>query len=233
MQLLDYGRSFVTFVTPGRGNNARLQIESTCRLLSADQAPRDYYFFASCKSENTFAERDLFHEDNYDFCGLFSDSEYAIYRTKAVHHDGFCESGVWRERFEDVQWTLNYTRGEVLDHAEAIVRATLDGRVLIGTVEWESEGVHCAIEFPIKTMNANDLHMIWQVDTGPVVFPTGLQQGRLGIETFSPAYVAYNSARVADFIAQGPLNVGDVAVTHYHQRISVEAQARVFALIED
>jgi len=27
----------------------------------------DYYQCASCKSENTFAERDLFQKDNYDF----------------------------------------------------------------------------------------------------------------------------------------------------------------------
>ncbi len=233
MQLLDYGRSFVTFVTPGRGNNARLQIESKCRLLVGNEAPRDFYFFASCKSENTFAERDLFHEDNYDFCGLFSDSEYAIYRTKATHHDGYVESGAWRDRFDDVQWKLPYTRGEALEEAEAIVGATLEGRALVGVVEWQAESVHCALEFPIKTMNVNDLQTIWQVDTGPVPFPLGLEHGRFGIDGFFPAYVAYNAMHFADFVVQGPMDTGDCTVTHYHQRRSLEARTRLYAIAED
>ena len=105
MNVLDYGKSFVTFVTEGRGNNARLQIESVCRLTDmTSENTTDYYFFASCKSEDTFANRDLFYADNYDFCGVFSDREYILFRTHATHTDGFREEGLWRDRNSVFPW---------------------------------------------------------------------------------------------------------------------------------
>ncbi len=78
VEVLDYGRSFVTFVSSGaRGsthlrNNARLQVESVTTLthVNTGRATR-YLFFASCKSEDTFARRDLFYRNNYDFNGIF------------------------------------------------------------------------------------------------------------------------------------------------------------------
>ena len=40
MQICDYSRSFVTFVTRGRGNNARLQVESVCTLTDESSGVR-------------------------------------------------------------------------------------------------------------------------------------------------------------------------------------------------
>ena len=37
---MDFSRSFVTFVTRGRGNNARIQVEARCVLK--DTGERDY-----------------------------------------------------------------------------------------------------------------------------------------------------------------------------------------------
>ena len=72
MKVCDFSRSFLTFVTPGRGNNARLQVESVPRLKDKTASKsQTYYFFASCKSEDTFAKENLFYEENYDFCGYF------------------------------------------------------------------------------------------------------------------------------------------------------------------
>ena len=102
MTVYDYARSFVTFVTRGRENNARLQVESVCSLHDqASGSTTEYFFFASCKSESVFVDRGLFSEDNYDFCGIFADEEFAVFRTRSAHTDGFREEGLWRDRFED------------------------------------------------------------------------------------------------------------------------------------
>ena len=72
MNPYDYSRSFVTFVTPNRANNARLQIQSRCILTDTESfETKEYCFYASCKSEATFAKKNLFYDKNYDFCGIF------------------------------------------------------------------------------------------------------------------------------------------------------------------
>lgn len=228
MQVLDYGRSFVTFTTPGRGNNARLQIESTCTLTDNDSGQtRDYYFYASCKSEDTFAKKDLFYADNYDFCGIFSADEYAIFRTKATQDEAFREEGLWRDRFEDLSWQLRYREARVLEDSAQIVRASLAGDLLYGRVEWQEGPMSIRLEFPVKTMNANDEEMLWQVDTGPVAYPDCARTVGLHIERLSPAYIAYNAAHFADFVVQAPLDVGPAQVMHYAQRVSVAAKTYI------
>ncbi len=237
MQVCDYGRSFVTFVTEGRGNNARLQVESVCRLTDLSSGvTQEYLFFASCKSEHTFAERDLFHEDNYDFCGIFSEDEYAIFRTHSTHTERFREEGLWRDRFKEVVRHVLLVEGDVLADSADVVAASLRNVPLVGQVEIASEyeTLQALIELPIKTMNANDIRNVFQVDTGPVAFPDFGLDVRRHIERLSPTYVAYNAPDFADFVIQAELaiggNDGETAVTHYSRLVSLSAETRVIAV---
>jgi hypothetical protein len=236
MDVKDYGRSFVTFVTPGRENNARLQVESVCSLYGGKAGKTtDYVFFASCKSEDTFPEKNLFYEDNYDFCGIFSDEEFVIFRSRSTHTDGFREEGLWRDRFADIRFNLVEVEGEGLGTNRQIVQASLDCVPLIGRVELEEGSFKAVLEFPIKTMNANDIEDIYQVDTGPMPFPDFGADADLHIKRLSPAYVAYNAPGFADFVVQQPVPVvvGDAevaAVNHYSNPVSLKAKTMVIAV---
>jgi hypothetical protein len=232
VQVLDYSRSFLTFVTKGRGNNARLQVESECRISEGGRT-QAYYFFASCKSEHTFAKEGLFHADNYDFCGIFSEEEYAIFRTKSSHHAGWKEQGLWADRFEAVHQHLVRSEGRVLAAPAEMVRASLDNTPLVGRVEIDSPdgAARALLEFPIKTMNANDIETIYQVDTGPLPFPDFGVKAARHIERLFPAYAAYNAPHFADFVLQQPLAVqGGAEVTHYGKLLSLPARTAVIAL---
>jgi len=231
MQVLDFSRSFVTFVTPGRGNNARLQVEAECRI-SAGGREQSYYFFASCKSEHTFAREGLFHQDNYDFCGIFSNEEYAIFRTKSSHHAGWKEQGLWQGRFEAVPQHLVRAEGRQLAGPAQMVQASLANVPLVGRVEIEGgAGERALLEFPIKTMNVNDIEVVFQVDTGPLAFPDFSLPAVRQIERLFPAYVAYNAPHFADFVVQQPLQVaGGAEVTHYGRLLSLPARTAVIAL---
>ena len=238
MKVCDYARSFVTFVTPGRKNNARLQVESVCTITDERAGTTgEYLFFASCKSEDTFAERNLFREDNYDFCGIFSGEEYAIFRTHVTHTDGFREQGLWRDRFEDLRRHIVRTEGRVLKGPSEIVEASLQNVPLVGCVEVSVDrGLRAVLEFPVKTMNANDIDSIYQVDTGPVAFPDFGTEAERHIERLSPAYVAYNAPDFADFVVQQALPVvvegKEVAqVTHYSKPVSLPAKTYVLAVV--
>ncbi len=238
MEILDYGRSFVTFVTHGRGNNARLQVESRCRLTdTASGRWQDYLFFASCKSEDTFAKQNLFYEENYDFCGIFSEEEYVLFRTRTVHSECFREEGLWRDRFEDVTTHLPIARGAELATPGDVVSASLANVPMVGLVDLTSDDdrFSARLEFPIKTMNANDVQNVYQVDTGPVAFPDFDADVDRHVSRLWPAYVAYNAPDFADFVVQHPHGVTDagdsLTVTHYGRLESLAAATRVLSVV--
>ena len=238
MTVYDYAHSFVTFVTRGRENIARLQVESVCTLRDqASGTTTKYFFFASCKSEAVFVDRGLFSEDNYDFCGIFADEEFAIFRTRSTHTDGFREEGLWRDRFEDVRFHLEKVEGQALASNREIVQASLDHIPLIGQVEIGEGALQAVLEFPIKTMNANDIWDVYQVDTGPLAFPDFGADVDRHIERLSPAYVAYNAPDFAEFVVQQALPlVADgqeiTRVTHYTKPLGIPARTQVIGIVQ-
>lgn len=236
MQVLDYGRSFVTFVSQGGRyrNNARLQIESRTTLTDTQSGESTrYLFFASCKSEDTFAPTDLFYNNNYDFNGIFSEKEYVIFRTYSQHTARFREEGLWKGTFNDVSERLVQVDGTVLNSGEEVVRASMAGKPLVGRVELASDdgSLSAEIEFPVKTMNANDTDWKWQVDTGPIGLPNFAADVDMHIKRLSPAFVAYNVDSFADFVVQQPVASPEngSSVTHYSAPITLPAKTSVIS----
>ena len=82
MDPIDYSRSFLH--GKWTENRVRFWVESRTRIIDPEKAaPIDYYQCASCKSENTFAPNDLFHQDNYDFLPIFGPGDGVTFRRKA------------------------------------------------------------------------------------------------------------------------------------------------------
>lgn len=80
LKIYDFSSSYVTFTTPKKENTARIQIESSCRILGEEGSSEEFFFFASCKSENVYVPEGLFKTPNYDFCGIFSEHDFLIFR---------------------------------------------------------------------------------------------------------------------------------------------------------
>jgi len=83
---LDYSRSFIFGTAPF--NNVRFWVESRTTIFD-DQGGTStvYYQCASCKSENTFGEKDLFLADNYDFLPILGGGYWLIFRRPAQISD--------------------------------------------------------------------------------------------------------------------------------------------------
>jgi hypothetical protein len=209
MEALDFSRSFVTFVTKGRANNARIQVECCCRLTTPDRGPVDFLLVASCKAEDTYAEDDLFRVPNYDFCGIFSSGDYQIIRTHETAALGGKETGIAAERFEEVLIDCVTAQAKQCSTPHEIVAATLANRPLVGRTELQSrDGARVAVlEYPVKTMNANDQRSAFQIDTGPVLFPDLEAPSARAIECFELAFIAWNRFDRAEFILQRPTPV--------------------------
>ena len=91
--VIDYGQSFISGTVSS--NRVRFLVESRTRILDERTGKtHDYYQCASCKSENTFARKDLFMEDNYDFIPIFGPEDGLLFRRKAYLNPRYRE---WRK----------------------------------------------------------------------------------------------------------------------------------------
>lgn len=234
MTALDFGRSFMTFVTRGRANNARIQIEARCALTDERSGETDELFLvASCKSEDTFARENLFTDPNYDFCGIFNERQYSIIRTHAAAADDFPDVGLVEARFERVHMQLAQVPARLLSDAREVVAATLAGTPLVCRTEIADDRgrFRCLLEYPLKTMNANDIRDIFQVDTGPVPFPDWEAHEELAAGRFGLAYVAFNVPDEAYFVVLAPTELAPgVATPHYSRIVRLPAKNEVLAL---
>lgn len=203
MKTCDFSRSFVTFVGKGRSNNARIQVEARCTMVDvSDGSKEEYHLVASCKSEDTYGKGVLFYEPNYDFCGIFSSKEFILIRVGAPYkpnetigdNEGF---------FEEVGRGIVMAEEEMLADNEAIVKATLDNHLLNGrtTITDPAGRYRAVIEFPIKTMNANDIRNIYQVDTGPILLPDFKSQERRMVERFETWRTSHIASQVRPILS--------------------------------
>ncbi len=214
MNVCDFGRSFATFTLPGRVNNARIQVEAIC-----DLGDTRYVLVASCKSEDTYAADNLFRDPNYDFCVIYSDTEYQIARVRLPLGDDWHETGLIADRFEGVSIDLADTPARECADPREIVDATLEGDPLVCVTELldETEATYARLEYPVKTMNVNDQHLGYQVDTGPIIVPDMTRTVELEVARVELAFIAWNRLDRAEVIVQQPTPVGEETVGHYSE----------------
>ncbi|NPV48694.1 MAG: hypothetical protein HPY69_17275 [Armatimonadetes bacterium] len=238
MVVIDYARSFVTFVLPE--NQARLQLEGSCQLTAPGTAPERYLMFASCRGEWTYGEPGrLFLQPNYDFSGLFSDTRYRLHRVRYTTEGEALDAGLIAERFSGMRpYHLRTVEATPLADAQAVIEATLANRVIIARTEIAdtASGVTQVIEYPVKTMNVKPETMAFQVDTGPLPLYDASSDCPEVMGSFLWAFCAFNDFTGADFVCQAPVPIevgGQVvaATTQYSEvRCFAEARNALFAL---
>jgi hypothetical protein len=236
----------VSHAPPFSLNNARIQLESRC-LIHDHHTGRsvEYFLGASCKTERVGVERGVWLDPNGDFCPVLSTEEFLDLKSWQQIGIGPYfyppERGRQQERtfarvadaFDGVTFHIEENEAEVLTTPEAVVRATLDHHLLAGRVEFSAEDHYdVTIDFPIKTMNANERDWIYQTDTGPVLLPDFSQETGSLIETLYLAYVAVNSPDWAEFIVQAPTPLNDeIAVNHYSKPVRLQTRNTIFRLL--
>mgnify|MGYP007059388550 FL=1 len=236
MECLDYSRCFVCGTSPV--NSLRLWIES--RLTFFDDAAGtsvEYFQCASCKSEDTFAQRNLFYDDNYDFLPIYGDGQWLIFRRKnRVTPDyrriqkleevwGIPDLKLAQARNVRELKTWEEFRDTTASPAPMVARTALANHDL---------GLRAVIECPIKTMNISHEKRMYQVDTGPVAYADLSKRYDDPVDSLSLAFVAFNAPDFADFVIEQPTPViEDGVVTHqvlhYSSPISRPSQNVVLA----
>jgi hypothetical protein len=230
---LDYGRSFIC--NTAGFNAVRFWVESRTRIFDdAAGAVTDYYQCGACKSENTFAERDLFMARNYDFLPILGGGHWLIFRRPAGLSDTYRmikpPDKMWGEPVLKLQ---EAPRATVLDRWEQIRDATAAALPLVTQTEivHAGTGLRAIIECPCKTMNVSVEKQLYQVDTGPVAFPDLGKRHDPPIDCLHLAFLAFNAPDFADFVVEQPTAVTELCqVYHYSNPFSLPAKNRILAL---
>jgi len=237
MRPLDYGSSFICH--PSSMNSVRFWVESRTRIVDdAAGTRRDYYQCASCKSENTFGEKDLLYKDNYDFLPIISGDDLLIFRRPARIADNYRTitqaEKVWGSPIlklrEAAEVTELRTWAQVRD-------ATAAANPIVTQTEIANEetGLRAVIECPTKTMNVSLEKEMYQVDTGPIAFPDLAKRHEPEIACLSLAFIVFNAPHFADFVIEQPTPVIEdgeekCRIYHYSNPFSIPAKNRVLAL---
>ena len=255
-KVLDFARSTMTFridieVVPPRTlshqppypmNNARVVLDCRCRITDlATGRTHTIVLGASCKTERVGANADLWLVPNGDFIPIFSDDEFMHIKTFAragvvalIEPPG---SGEQPDRlrvpidgtFDKVHLDLVEREGERLDGADAIVRAVLANDRLVGIHRFASDRYRVVIDYPVKTINANEREWVYQTDTGPILFPDLDCEPDELLSRLELAYTACNAPTWTEFIVRVRTPIADdVEVFHYSKAIRLEGVANEF-----
>lgn len=234
MTATDFARSFLTFridwtlkpsqtsshKPPFTLNSARIQIESSCKIRDRQSGhERLFVLGAACKTEFVGVDKGMWTRPNADFCIILSADSTLILKSGDQNSKGVMrypaslgeqperQSGRVSDTYERVAINLRSWPARQLDSPEAIV-----------------------IDFPIKTMNANEPYWVYQADTGPLLFPDMSADGQPWIDSFHLAYIAFNRADYAEFIVQAPTPLSEsVSVNHYSRIVQMSTENRVFS----
>ena len=238
MTPLDYGRSFLIGTAPE--NEVRFWVESRTRIIDERNGRReDYLQCASCKSEDTFAERDLFHRDNWDFLPIFGPEYGLIFRRRAWLNPNYRDCRRTEEMWDGPVYHLEEcASAKRLATAQDIIRSTHEFDAIVAQTEIQNDetDLHAIIEYPVKTMNTRRRDSAYQIDTGPIAFPDLRRRPEKLVDLISLAFVALNAAHFADFVVEEPTSIGNAQETtgtqvyHYSRRVSLDATNRLYVV---
>lgn len=233
-RFVDFANSYLTFSVGDDINLARIQLDAICTIEQGGTTTA-YHLIAPCRSEYMYRDDRLFQLPNYDFRGIWTDSEYRIIRTGWTTDRDGPESGDSADRFA---WTSLQIRtradAALLDDDAAVVEATRAGRPIVAVSEISdtATGIRATLEYPVKTMNVARNPDRFQVDTGPLILPNVGSSAARGVDRLDLAHVVYWKRDRAEFVVRAPVPVADgspITVTDYSEIRTMPATHRLLA----
>jgi len=231
---IDTTRKPVTTVSrelPMTLNNVRALLEARAIITRQDTGRVfDYVLTASCKTEQVWVPRDIWHEPNADMCMIAGADEFLIVKRWDRADKGvmrYPESlGVQPERQPDKPQTsfdrysvdLLDRQGTLLQTVDEIIEVLFDTTPVVAQTEYEASGYHVLLQYPVKTVNFSEREGYYQVDTGPVLFPDFDTDAPSVLERCQLAYIAHNCPDWAELIVCAPTALTDEIRVHHHSR---------------
>ena len=257
---IDFSRSFLTFRIdvekkppktashrpPYSLNNARIHIDCRCRVIEKRTGEaQSFVLGASCKTERVGVPADIWMQPNADFVPIFSERKFLNIKTYAkvgLDVDFYPpgsgkqpdrQSGNIDDAFDHVRIDVTECQGELCSSAAEIVQATLANQPLVTRTEIETGRYLATLEYPVKTMNANERDWIYQTDTGPVLLPDFDCDPDVMLERLELAFASFNCPEWVEFLVRVPTPVAENStVYHYSKPVRFNAKNEVIRVAD-
>ena len=261
MKAIDFSNSYLTWRTdwdrkPSRTasrkprytlNNARIPLDCRCEITERESGCTTVYVLGvSCKTERVCVERDIWTEPNADFVPIFSQDEFLMVKTfdrvgKSVSlypptlgEQPERQIGRTEENFDDFRIDLARLEGEILESPEQIVDAVLGNQSLVARTAFANDRYDVVLDYPVKTINANERDLVYQTDTGPILLPDLAREPDNLIGGFELAFSAFNCSDWVELIVRSPTPItDDSSVYHYSRPVRLDARNSIVRLSRD
>jgi len=101
----------------------------------------------------------------------------------------------------------------------------------VARTEIQADRYVAILEYPVKTMNANERDMIYQTDTGPILLPDLSREPDDLIGGMRLAFAAFNCSTWIEFIIRTRTPVAEgVEVHHYRETLRLDCLNQVIRL---
>lgn len=228
-------------------NNVRMSLDARAVITHKPSGKTtEFVLSSSCKSEQVWVDRGVWHQPNADMCMLAGRDEFLVFKRWDKTDKGVmlfpASLGVQPERqvgnpddtFDRFSVNLATRKGKLLEGIDAIVETLFANTPVISQTEYEQGDYRVLLEYPIKVVNFSERERYYQVDTGPILLPDLEEPPSSLIESCRLAYVAHNVPEWAEFIVCVPTPLNDtIKVHHYSQSIRIEGtRNRLIAMLE-
>ena len=217
-------------------NNVRMLLDARAVIThKVSGRVYDYVLTASCKSEQVWVERDIWHQPNADMCMLAGPDEFLVYKRWDKTDKGVmrfpASLGVQPERqlddprecFDRFSINLAKRSGRLLENLDAILATLSADTPVVAQTEYEIPEYLVLLEYPVKVVNFSERERYYQVDTGPILLPDFDREYHSLLEGCRLAFVAHNCPDWAEFLICVPTPLTEaVKVHHYSKSIRLE-----------
>jgi hypothetical protein len=258
METVDFQNSFLTFridtlkkppktvshQPPYSLNNARIPLDCRCKILEKNTGNTyEFVLGVNCKTERVGVKQDIWTEPNADFVPVCSNTQFMALKAYDKTDKGVMlyppSLGSQPERqiidveetFDSLRIDLAYTSGEVLETPDTIVKAVLAYQRLNARTQLETDRYMAVLDYPVKTINANERDMVYQPDTGPVLLPDLSRVPDDLIGGMELAFAAFNTSSWIEFLVRVPTPVArDILVYHYSMPVRFDSKNEIIRL---
>ena len=150
-------------------NNVRMTLDARA-VITHKPSGRvyDYVLSSSCKSEQVWVDRDIWHQPNADMCMIAGRGEFLVFKRWDKTDKGVmlfpASLGVQPERqldnpdecFDRFSIDLATRPGRVLENIDAILETLFAGTPVIAQTEYEAGDYRVLLEYPIKVVNFSE-----------------------------------------------------------------------------
>ena len=203
---IDYGNSFIINQN-SKTNSPRFEIKSYCKIKNLiNNIEQNFYQGPTMKSEITFGEKKLFlDKDNYNFTSVYGDTQLFLFRYGSIkvrnRYVDKRKNNIWGK----IKIFIKEKKSRMISSVDDIFNNIMNGNRIIAKIDFEQNNFKVILEFPVETINCDYRKKQWQVDTGPVFFPSKIEKEAI----YNPylTYVAFNNKiknyGLVNFIIEG------------------------------